>query len=43
MASGAALQADASLLLAHSFRDGESCASVHESQNNRHDNNTAIP
>ncbi|WP_440533629.1 LacI family DNA-binding transcriptional regulator [Variovorax sp. YR566] len=36
MASGATLQADASLLLPHAFRDGESCASVHE------DNNAAI-
>ena len=38
MASGAALQADASLLLPHSFRDGESCASAHED-----DNNAAMP
>jgi len=38
MASGAALQADASLLLPHSFRNGESCASAHED-----DNNAAMP
>ena len=43
MASGAALQADASLLLAHSFRDGESCASAHENENDSQDNNAAIP
>ena len=37
IAGGATLQPDASLLLPHAFRDGESCASARE------DNNAAIP
>jgi DNA-binding LacI/PurR family transcriptional regulator len=32
MAGGTALQADASLLLPHFFRDGESCASAHDDE-----------
>jgi DNA-binding LacI/PurR family transcriptional regulator len=36
MAGGTALRADASLLLPHAFRDGESCA------NAREDNNAAV-
>ena len=36
MAGGTALRADASLLLPHAFRDGESCASARE------DNNAAV-
>lgn len=36
MAGGTALRADASLLLPHAFRDGESCASTRE------DNNAAV-